>query len=105
MIMSPDSGGIFNTLLTLVRLGLGGTVGDGRQYVSWIHEIDFIRAVYWLIDREHLAGAVNLASPEPLPHKEFIAVLRQAWGAPSGCRGRNGCWRDPPRSCTAPSRS
>jgi uncharacterized protein len=87
MTMSPDPGGVFNTLLTLVRLGLGGTVGDGRQYVSWIHEIDFIRAVYWLIDREHLAGAVNLASPEPLPHKEFMAVLRQAWGAPFGLSG------------------
>ena len=87
MTMSPDRGGIFDTLLTLVRFGLGGTVGDGRQYVSWIHEIDFIRAVYWIIDREHLEGAVNLASPEPLPHKEFMAVLRQAWGAPFGLSG------------------
>jgi uncharacterized protein (TIGR01777 family) len=87
MTMSPDRGGIFSTLLTLVRLGLGGTVGDGRQYVSWIHEIDFIRAVYWIIDREHLEGALNLAAPEPLPHKEFMAVLRQAWGAPFGLSG------------------
>lgn len=87
MTMSPDSGGIFDTLLTLVRSGLGGTVGDGRQYISWIHEIDFIRAVYWLIDREHLDGAVNLAAPEPLPQKEFMAALRQAWGAPFGLSG------------------
>src|SRR5215203_1418989 len=84
MTMSPDPGGIFATLLTLVRLGLGGTAGDGRQYVSWIHEIDFIRAVYWIIDRKHLEGAVNLAAPEPLPHKEFMAALRQAWGTPIG---------------------
>lgn len=87
MTMSPDPGGVFHTLLTLVRLGLGGTVGDGRQYVSWIHEIDFIRAVYWIIDREHLEGAVNLAAPKPLPHKEFMAVLRQAWGVPFGLSG------------------
>lgn len=87
MTMSPDPGGIFATLLTLVRYGLGGKVGDGRQYVSWIHEIDFIRAVYWLIDREHLDGAVNLAAPEPLPHKEFMAALRQAWGVPFGLPG------------------
>lgn len=84
MVMSPDPGGIFDTLLTLVRRGLGGTAGDGRQYVSWIHELDFIRAVYWLIDRGHLDGAVNLASPNPLPNREFMSALRQAWGAPIG---------------------
>ncbi len=84
MVMNPDAGSTFKTLLTLVRLGLGGKVGDGCQYISWIHEIDLIRAVYWLIDREHLEGVVNLAAPEPLPHKDFMAALRQAWGAPIG---------------------
>jgi uncharacterized protein (TIGR01777 family) len=84
VILSPDRGGIFDILLALVRFGLGGTVGDGRQFVSWIHEIDFIRSIRWLIDREHLDGVVNLAAPEPLPQREFMAVLRQAWGAPIG---------------------
>jgi uncharacterized protein (TIGR01777 family) len=84
MLMSPDPGGVFDTLLTLVRRGLGGTAGHGRQYVSWIHEADFIRAVSWIIEREHLDGAVNLASPNPLPNKEFMAALRQAWGVPFG---------------------
>ncbi len=84
MIMSPDRGGIFDTLLTLVRRGLGGTAGDGRQYVSWIHDRDFIRAVYWLIEREDVDGAVNLSAPEPLPYKDFMAVLRRAWGARIG---------------------
>src|SRR5271156_2919632 len=46
--MSPDRGGPFDMLLRLVRLGLGGQNGNGRQYVSWIHETDFIRAIYWL---------------------------------------------------------
>lgn len=87
MTMSPDRGGIFATLLTLVRLGLGGKAGDGRQYVSWIHETDFIRAVYWLIEREHLDGAVNLAAPNPLPNQEFMAALREAWGIPVGLSG------------------
>ena len=45
MIMSPDRGGIFDTLLGLVRRGLGGPAGDGRQYISWIHDEDFVRAV------------------------------------------------------------
>jgi uncharacterized protein (TIGR01777 family) len=84
MVMNPDAGSTFNTLLTLVRLGLGGKVGDGRQYISWIHDVDLVRAIYWLIDREHLEGAVNLAAPEPLPHQELMAALRQAWGAPIG---------------------
>src|SRR6185436_16119995 len=84
VVMSPDRGGIFDTLLTLVRRGLGGTAGDGRQYVSWIHEVDFIRAVRWLIEREHVEGVVNLAAPGPLPNKELMAALRRAWGASIG---------------------
>lgn len=80
MTMSPDSGGIFDVLLRLVRFGLGGRSGDGRQYVSWIHEADFIRAIYWLIEHDTLAGPVNLAAPHPLPNAEFMRVLREAWG-------------------------
>jgi uncharacterized protein (TIGR01777 family) len=83
MIMSPDRGGIFDALLALVRRGLGGTCGDGRQYVSWIHEVDFVRAIYFLIQRD-IAGAVNLASPNPVPNREFMATLRRVWGAPVG---------------------
>jgi NAD dependent epimerase/dehydratase family enzyme len=84
MIMGPDRGGIFDTLLTLVRLGLGGTAADGRQYISWIHDVDFIRSVYWLIDHDELSGPVNLSSPNPLPNKEFMRVVREAWGMPIG---------------------
>jgi uncharacterized protein (TIGR01777 family) len=80
MVMSPDPGGVFATLLGLVRYGLGGTSGDGRQYVSWIHDRDFVRAVYWLIDRPDLAGPVNLAAPNPVPNAEFMRTLRIAWG-------------------------
>jgi uncharacterized protein (TIGR01777 family) len=84
MIMSPDRGGIFDTLLGLVRRGLGGTSGDGRQYLSWIHERDFVRAVRWLIEHGQLDGPVNLAAPNPLPNAEFMRSLRSAWGAPLG---------------------
>jgi uncharacterized protein (TIGR01777 family) len=84
MVMSPDAGGIFDTLLGLVRHGLGGTCGDGRQYVSWIHESDFVRAVLWIIERPGLAGAVNVASPGPLPNRAFMADLRRAWGTSIG---------------------
>ena len=80
MTMSPDRDGIFDTLLMLVRRGLGGTAGDGQQFVSWIHEHDFVNAVHWLIAHEEIAGAVNVASPHPLPNRDFMRTLRRAWG-------------------------
>ncbi len=84
MTMSPDRGGVFDVLRRMALLGLGGTVGDGRQFVSWIHEQDFVNAIYWLIDREQFDGAVNLSSPNPLPYAEFMRHLRAA------CRVRFG---------------
>ncbi len=84
MTFSPDRGGVFDVFLRLVRCGLGGTQGSGSQYVSWIHEADFIGAVRLLIDREDLSGPVNLASPNPMPNREFMRVLREAWGIPFG---------------------
>ena len=84
MVMSPDRGGIFGELLRLVRFGLGGTAGSGRQFVSWIHGGDFLRSIEHLIAHEECAGAFNLASPHPLPNREFMRTLRQAWGAPLG---------------------
>jgi uncharacterized protein (TIGR01777 family) len=79
MTMSPDRSGVFDVLLGLVRRGLGGASGDGRQFVSWIHDRDFVRAVRWVIDHDDLAGPVNLAAPHPLPNAEFMRALREAW--------------------------
>ena len=84
MVMSPDAGGIFASLLGLVRFGLGGPVGGGRQFVSWIHERDFVRALYWIMHHESLSGAVNIAAPHPLPHRDFMRALRRAAGVPIG---------------------
>jgi uncharacterized protein len=84
MTMSPDRGGIFDTLLRLVRIGLGGTAGDGRQYISWVIDRDFIRAVNWLVEHEEMEGAVNIAAPNPLPNREFMRTLREAWGTKIG---------------------
>ncbi|MEO7191321.1 MAG: TIGR01777 family oxidoreductase [Vicinamibacterales bacterium] len=80
MTLSPDPGGVFDTLLSLVRHGLGGRAGDGRQFMSWIHHEDFIAAVRWLIDRHDIDGVVNVAAPSPLPNAEFMQVLREACG-------------------------
>ena len=78
--LSPDRDGVFDVLLGLVRHGLGGTQGSGSQFVSWIHEADFVRAVDFLIARQELEGAVNLASPNPVPNRDFMRALREAWG-------------------------
>jgi uncharacterized protein len=84
VIMSPDAGGIFDTLLRFVRLGLGGKAGTGRQFVSWIHEKDFCNAVDFLIEHDELSGVVNLAAPNPLPNRDFMRDLRRAWGTRIG---------------------
>jgi uncharacterized protein len=81
---SATAGNAFEILLNLVRFSLGGKQGNGRQFVSWIHEADFARAVEFLIDHEGFEGAVNMASPNPLPNREFMEALRDAWGMPNG---------------------
>lgn len=84
MTMSPDRGGIFDVMLGLVRKGLGGTAASGKQYISWIHDRDFIRSVYWLIEHEELSGPINIASPNPLPNREFMQIFRKVAGVSIG---------------------
>jgi hypothetical protein len=84
MTFSPDPGGIFDVFLKLVRYGLGGTNGPGTQFVSWIHEVDFIRSIELLIATQDFTGAVNLASPHPLPNRDFLRAIREAWGTRIG---------------------
>src|SRR5271163_3732730 len=84
MVMSPDRDGIFDTLLRLGRFGLGGASGSGKQFVSWIHEQDFLRSIQYLMDHDDLDGAINIAAPNPLPNAEFMAALRKAWGTRIG---------------------
>lgn len=84
MTFSPDRGGVFDVFLGLVRHGLGGVQGSGAQFVSWIHEADFVRAIDLLIAREDFTGVVNLASPNPIPNRDFMRALRDAWGIRTG---------------------
>ena len=84
MTMSPSRGGIFGTLSRLVRMGLGGAAGSGKQFISWIHETDFLRAIEFLIENKNMDGCVNLCSPNPLPNREFMRTLRSAWGTQIG---------------------
>ena len=72
----------------LLRHGLGGKAGDGRQFISWIHYEDFLSAVRWLIERHEIEGIVNVASPNPLPNAEFMRLLRRAYGVSFGLPAR-----------------
>ncbi len=84
MVMSPDRGGIFDVLVGLTRAGLGGAIGGGEQFISWIHERDFSRAIELLIERSDISGPVNMASPNPLRQREFMSALRAALGMSVG---------------------
>lgn len=84
MVMTADKDGIFSVLLSMVRRRLGGSIAGGEQYVSWIHGDDFVRAIEFLVAREDINGAVNLAAPNPLPQRDFMKAMRDAAGISLG---------------------
>lgn len=84
MVLGHARNSVFPVLCRLARFGLGGRMGSGGQFVSWLHEVDFCRAVEWIIAHEELAGPVNFAAPNPLPNAEMMRLFREAVGAPFG---------------------
>jgi hypothetical protein len=77
------SRGAYPMLKKLVKLGLGGKMGQGTQYISWIHEEDFCSAVDFLIENE-IEGAVNLSSPNPVQNQTFMGTMRKRYNIPFG---------------------
>lgn len=73
-----NEGGVFPTLMKMVRLGLGGTMGNGRQLVSWLHVLDFCRMVDWCLQTQSTHGIYNCSAPKPVANKQLMALLRQA---------------------------
>ena len=84
MVMSPHSGGVFDFLSKLLKRGMGGSVAGGRQYISWIHEVDFVESMHYLTQHQNVSGPVNLSSPFPVPQGEFMSTLRRAHGVRIG---------------------
>lgn len=84
MVLGQARNSVLPTLLRLGRLGLGGPLAGGRQYVSWIHVEDFARAVAWVVRDERLVGPVNIAAPHPVTNAELMAEIRRACGVPFG---------------------
>lgn len=89
MILANGANSVFPAMRMLARCGLGGTMGSGRQYVSWIHEEDFCRALDWILEREELSGPINLAAPHPRPNREVMAIFRNVCGLPIGLPAAN----------------
>lgn len=82
-IVLGKKGGAFIPLKRLTQLGFGGKVGNGKQFVSWIHELDFARAIAFIIDKR-LIGNINVVSSKPERNVDFMRKLRQAVRIPFG---------------------
>lgn len=84
MVLGVSHNSVVPVLRRLTRLGLGGRMGSGRQFVSWIHEDDFVRAVEWIIAREEMSGPINMAAPNPITNAEMMRTFRELCGVPVG---------------------
>jgi len=84
MVLGNALNSVFPVLRRLTKFGLGGRMGSGRQYVSWMHDTDFVRAVEWLIAHEEIAGPVNFAAPNPLPNAAMMKLFRELYHMPIG---------------------
>jgi uncharacterized protein len=82
MVLS-GSGGALGPMLPLFRLGLGGRMGSGRQWWSWISIDDEVGAIRLLLSRDDLAGPVNLASPDPITNGDMARALGRALHRPA----------------------
>lgn len=81
-VLSLD-GGMLPRLVGLFRWGLGGVIGPGTQYLSWVTLSDVVRAVEFLLTREDLSGPVNVTSPEPVTNRQFTKTLARAVRRPA----------------------
>ncbi|RMD85562.1 MAG: TIGR01777 family protein, partial [Candidatus Dadabacteria bacterium] len=82
LVLDP-SGGALGRLLPVFRLGLGGRLGSGRQWLSWIHVGDLAAMIRWALETADLCGVVNAVAPEPVRNADFTRVLAAAVGRPA----------------------
>jgi uncharacterized protein (TIGR01777 family) len=82
-LVVAKSGGAWARMFPLFKLGLGGKLGNGKQYWSWISLRDEVCALQFLLEQEHLNGAVNLTAPNPVTNAEVTKVMGQVLGRPT----------------------
>lgn len=83
-IVLGKSGGAFSKLKPLAKLGFGGHQGNGKQMVSWIHIVDFCKAIEYIIRNDDIKGVANITSPHPISNQEFMKQLRHKMNRPIG---------------------
>lgn len=82
VVLSRD-GGALGATLPIFKLGLGGRIGDGKQYVSWIALDDLVGAIHHAIDNDSVVGPMNVGSPNPVTNSEYTKVLGDVLGRPT----------------------
>jgi hypothetical protein len=82
MVLGRD-GGALARLAPIFRLGLGGQLGDGRQWSSWISKADAVSAALFALKNENLSGPVNIVAPNPVTNAEFTRALGRAVHRPA----------------------
>ncbi len=75
---------VLKPFLSLVRFGLGGTIGSGKQGWTWIHEDDFCDILYYIYENVAISGTINICSPNPVSNALWMKTLRKVWGTPIG---------------------
>jgi hypothetical protein len=84
MVLGHAQNSVFPMLRLLTRLGLGGRMAGGQQFVSWIHQLDFCRSIEWIINHRDQSGVFNVASPNPVRNAEMMQIFRKLYGRPFG---------------------
>lgn len=84
IVMGNDPDTVWTVLQKLAKRGLGGTMGSGKQMVSWISDLDFARAIDWIAENEEATGTYNVSAPNPLTNKELMQCVRASVGRKCG---------------------
>ncbi len=82
MAFGPGKGGVYEAFSSLVKVGFGGPMAGGHQFVSWVHLHDYARACLFLMEHPELSGPVNIASPNPRTNAQFLSDLRRSLHIP-----------------------
>jgi uncharacterized protein (TIGR01777 family) len=82
-IVLGDGGGAMEKMVPLFRWGLGGKLGDGKQWMAWIHVDDLVSLIVWALENDSVSGPVNATAPNPVRNRKFTKVLAQAVGRPA----------------------
>jgi uncharacterized protein (TIGR01777 family) len=82
-VVAGPGGGFLQRMLLPFRLGLGGRIGSGEQYMPWIHRSDVVAGLIWMLENDHASGAYNMVSPNPVTNREFTRILAKTVNRPA----------------------